>query len=393
MTLKRRLFISNILMTFLPLVAIWAVVLVIALVLYGGRGLDFTMSEAEKEALMADWYTSGKGAVFWVLTMVAAVVLTIGISRLLTRTVIKRVTAALDALAAGARQFSENNLAFRLDYRADDEFRPVCDTFNDMAARLEAMIRERQRNDDSRWELIAGISHDLRTPLTAIKVGIDGITSGVAATDEQRAKYAAIIARKTVDLERIIDQLFLFSKLDLNEFTADTRVVNAAALVDDCVDELAGEYAQRGLVITAGDVPNDIAVSVDPGLFRRVILNVLENAVKYKTAAVGRLSIDCAVSDTRDDSGISNSDGTTNVDGTVEFRFTDDGPGVAPEALDKLFDVFYRADPSRAKQGSGLGLAISAKIVAKMGGTIRAELPAAGGLAIVIALPLVGSKG
>ena len=105
-----------------------------------------------------------------------------------------------------------------------------------------------------------------------------------------------------------------------------------------------------------------------------MIINILENAVKYKTAEVGHVTITCAEPAENNE---------------VEIRLADDGPGVPPASLEKLFDVFYRADPSRNKKGSGLGLAISAKIIAKMGGTIRAELPASGGLAIVIVLPLI----
>jgi signal transduction histidine kinase len=84
-------------------------------------------------------------------------------------------------LASGVRQIGENNLGFCLDYQADDEFRAVCDTFNKTASQLEAMVKERQKNENNRKELIAGISHDLRTPLAAIKLSIDGIKSGVAA--------------------------------------------------------------------------------------------------------------------------------------------------------------------------------------------------------------------
>jgi signal transduction histidine kinase len=113
-------------------------------------------------------------------------------------------------------------------------------------------------------------------------------------------------------------------------------------------------------------------VNADYLQLRTVIINILENSVKYKTADNGTLRVNCGV-----------------IGDTVEITLTDDGPGVPPEALDKLFDVFYRADPSRnnEKKGSGLGLAIAEKTIRHMGGTIHAELPVQGGLAIVIRLP------
>ncbi|GHU77116.1 hypothetical protein FACS189461_5340 [Spirochaetia bacterium] len=370
MTLKRRLFISNILMLVLPFVLVWALGLCIGIVLFGIHGWNFDTAETWPK--VEYWYRGGRGIIISLIMMALAVAVTAAINRILAQKIITHVMKPLDALSSGARQFSENNLSFRLDYHDDDEFRPVCDTFNDMAARLE-------KNESNRRELIAGISHDLRTPLTSIKVSIDGIKSGVAGTAEQRKKYVEIIENKTGDLEHIINQLFLFSKLDIGEFQAETRRVNCGTMLEDCIEELSGEYERRGLVLVTQELPCDTYISIDPILFRRVIVNIFENAVKYKIAEQGRLFIGCI-----------------KTESSVEIRLADNGPGVPVESLEKLFDVFYRADRSRnntarhgERTGSGLGLAISAKIIAKLGGTIHAELPAAGGLAIVIRLPLI----
>ncbi|GHU26161.1 hypothetical protein FACS1894172_14690 [Spirochaetia bacterium] len=371
MTLKRRVFISNILMIVLPVLLFWALMVGISGTVLVINGVSFGSGVAEKIEFLENWHSSGLGIVFTGITMAIVIILTLTVNQLLTRNIIKRIMKPLDTLAAGARQFSENNLAFRLDYRAEDEFRPVCDTFNEMAARLE-------KNENSRKELIAGISHDLRSPLISIKMSVDGIKSGVAATSEQREKYLGIIENKTADLEHIIDQLFLFSKLDISppeggaEFTTETQTVQCDAIIEDCIVELSDEYERRGLTLIARELPENMPISIDPLLFRRVVVNIFENAVKYKTAEKGEIRLEAA-----------------QKAGMAEITFTDNGPGVSPESLEKLFDVFYRADPSRNKKGSGLGLAISAKIIAKMGGSIRAELPEAGGLAIVIRLPLV----
>ncbi|GMO60795.1 MAG: hypothetical protein Ta2G_20620 [Termitinemataceae bacterium] len=365
MTLKRRLFISNILMIVLPLVLMWILMLFIGIVIYGVDGLYFDMPEGERKQMFDHWQRSGR--LISALMMSIAIAITVVVNQLLTRNIIKRIMKPLDTLISAARQFSKNNLSFRLDYHANDEFSQVCDTFNKMAQRLE-------KNENNRRELIAGISHDLRTPLTSIKMSIDGIKSGVAATPQQQKKYVEIIENKTADLEHIINQLFLFSKLDLDEFTAQTQVVNCAVMIEDCIDELSLEYERRGLTVAAKKMPPDMYINIDPVLFRRVIINIFENAVKYKTAEKGHIIITCMEkSETKN----------------AKIILADDGPGVHPESLDKLFDVFYRADLSRNKTGSGLGLAISAKIIAKMRGVIHAELPSSGGLAIVIQLPLV----
>jgi signal transduction histidine kinase len=208
-------------------------------------------------------------------------------------------------------------------------------------------------------------------------LSIDGIKSGVAATAEQREKYLGIIENKTVDLEHIIDQLFLFSKLDMDEFPINTQIINCSAMIEDCIGELSCEYERRGLAIVARVLPEHIHIDIDPILFSRVIVNIFENSVKYKTVETGHLFISCAEIE---------GGGTK----SVAITLADDGPGVPPENLEKLFEVFYRADESRHdphKKGSGLGLAISARIIAKMGGIIHAELPATGGLSIVISFP------
>jgi signal transduction histidine kinase len=233
------------------------------------------------------------------------------------------------------------------------------------------MIAERQKDEDSRRELIAGISHDLRTPLTSIRAYLEGIETGVASSREQQEKYFSIIKNKTNDLEHIINQLFLFSKLDLNDLPLNFKSLDAGPLVTDMIAELSDEYAKRGLMIEPGETTRNIYVYLDPVLFQTVIVNVLENSVKYKDADQGRLTVSCIP-----------------ASGGIEIYLTDDGPGVPKEVLEKLFDVFYRADPSRNSRGNGLGLAISQKIVKRMGGTIRAEAPPAGrGLSIVIFLP------
>ncbi|MDR0877889.1 MAG: HAMP domain-containing histidine kinase, partial [Treponema sp.] len=345
MTIKRRLFISNILMFVLPPMLIWIVSFGIGIFVFGIPGMGFYRSHADQQRIMESILTTDRGIAVAAIMFTLMIFSIAAVNLVLTRNLIKRIMAPLDTLASGVRQIGGNNLSFRLDYRSDDEFRPVCDTFNEMASQLETMIKERQKNEDNRRELIAGISHDLRTPLTSIKMGINGIKTGVAASAEQREKYFGIIENKSDDLEHIIDQLFLFSKLDMDEFTAQTQTVDCGSMLEDCIEELSDEYEKRGLALAAGVLPQDIHISIDPVLFRRVIVNILENAVKYKTAEKGRMLITAAQ---KMKSG---------EESSVEICLADDGPGVNPESLEKLFDVFYRADPSRKKKGSGLGLA------------------------------------
>ncbi|GHU61912.1 hypothetical protein FACS189445_4400 [Spirochaetia bacterium] len=245
---------------------------------------------------------------------------------------------------------------------------------------VRQITKEHEKYENNRRELIAGISHDLRTPLTSIKAYLEGIETGVASTPEKQHTYFATIKSKTNDLEHIINQLFLFSKLDIGEYPMNIQKIDLGRTLTEMLGELADEYGRRRLVIIQDDVPSrgeTIFVNADYLQLRNVIINILENSVKYKNTEKGVITVSYSVSGS-----------------TAEITLTDDGPGVPPEAVDKLFDVFYRTDPARnnEKKGSGLGLAIAEKTIRRMGGTIHAELPKTGGLSIVITLPLVGNK-
>jgi signal transduction histidine kinase len=243
---------------------------------------------------------------------------------------------------------------------------------------VKQVMNEYEKYENNRRELIAGISHDLRTPLTSIKAYLEGIETGVASTPEKQEKYFATIKTKTSDLEHIINQLFLFSKLDIGEYPMNLQKIDLGRTLADMLGELADEYGRRGLAITQGQNVESVFVHADYIELRNVIINILENSVKYKNAEQGVLAVNCSVSGSM-----------------AAIALTDNGPGVPPDALDKLFDVFYRADPARnnEKKGSGLGLAIADKTIRRMGGAIHAELPKNGGLSIVIQLPIIQDKG
>jgi signal transduction histidine kinase len=310
----------------------------------------------------------GAGIVM-VLVMAGIILIT---NRTLTRRVAKSITAPLDTLAYGVKEIHDGNLSFRLGYLGKDEFSAVCGDFNQMAERLEYLETTRQRDEETRRELIAGISHDLRTPLTAIKAYLEGIEKGVAETPEQRERYFGIIGNKVDDLEHIIEQLFLFSKLDADSFPVNPEITNLEALVQKVLEDMGEDYLLRGLRIVLESFAPDVSAYADPVLLRGVIANILENSARYKTKETGTVSVSLQ-----------------HMERYAILRITDDGPGVPEDALHKLFDVFYRADPSRSAIGNGLGLAISAKATERMGGRIHAELPPDGGLAIVLRLPRI----
>ena len=344
-----------------------------------GRSLSLTRLHADgHEVLISLLGTPGEhlsGGLRLAVALSALLVLTAIVcsilltNRFLTRFVFRRIQGPLELLAAGARRIGEGDLDYRISYEQPDEFAPVCTAFNEMAERLKASVERTRRDEESRKELLAGISHDLRSPLTSIQAYVEGLLDGVARTDEARVRYLHTIHAKAADIDRLVSQLFLYSKLELEGFPVACGPLRLDRFLSDLTAELSADYQAQGLELVADPLPA-VTVSADPSQLRRVITNVLDNCAKYKVKDVGRVSISL------DTGGL--------------LTLSDDGPGVSEEALPKLFDVFYRSDPARKNPagGSGLGLAIAARAVQRMGGTIRASHAPAGGLAIEITLPL-----
>jgi signal transduction histidine kinase len=394
MTIKKRLFFSNT-GVFLAAVLAFGLAALIMLALVDDFDGEYTpfdirqhkwdkMDTAEKERFMAVWTrlkemeASEPGILATIRAEIVLFLFSGGLVVFSIANVVmawhlsKSITGPLEPLWEGVRQIHEHNLAYRIDYRNDDEFRPVCEAFNNMVAELEESTTRRQKDEASRRTVFAGISHDLGTPLTSIKAYLEGLETGVASTPEMRDKYLTKIKNKTADMEHILGQLFLFSKLDMDELPLAMRRVDISLALSEMIEEAIPEYALRGLTVCLAENHKNIFVLADTIWLRNVVINILENSVRYKTKNQGTVEITVSL-----------------VDNTAVLRFTDDGPGVPAEALPKLFDVFYRADPSRSKKGSGLGLAISAKIIGRMHGTIHAELPSSGGLSVIIHLPIL----
>jgi len=411
MTIKRRLFISNILMIILPIILTAVMFFALYFIFVGVSGINplsvrqglsivdpyrggivlrsenYTPIASDISVYQAD--TGGYIVVLpddlsvlvaynqmpysvpamMFLFLLLIVFLT---NRALTKLISGRIMTSIETLVNGVREISDGNLAYRINYNSGDEFDAVCADFNEMAFRLSDMVRQRQIDESNRKELIAGISHDLKTPLTSIKGHVEGLRKGIASTPEMREKYLGIIQSKAEDMEYIISQLFLFSKMDIGEFPFNLEVVDIGDELDEMIAVFADEYRERGLAISLEEKTQGVFVSIDTVQFRNVVQNILDNSAKYGGKENARAEIYCR--------GNENS---------VSITIKDNGPGVSEEMLKKMFEVFYRSDISRNNpgKGSGLGLAISSKIAERLNGSITAENARGGGLSVIITLP------
>lgn len=285
----------------------------------------------------------------------------------------RKIARPLNELRTAANHVAHGDLDYQIHYDEINEFGTVCEAFNDMQVHLKASIEENVLQEQSRRELFAGISHDLRTPLTAIRGYVKGIQDGVANTPEKQAKYMDTILTKTHEMEKLVERLFLYSKLDIGSESFVFAPVAADAYLEGFIEVVRTDMAQKGLSLAfnpGADVGAEIKVDCDQ--MYRVFTNILDNSAKYKTSDSGKVTVSTQLSEDM-----------------YIVTFADDGPGVPDATLSRLFDTFYRADPARTatSRGSGLGLSIARKIVSAHGGHISAAN--GDGLIVTIALPFV----
>ncbi len=304
---------------------------------------------------------------------IVAALIVVSVSALFSRITSRVILVPLKELETAANHIAEGDLDYKISYDSDNEFESVKDAFNEMQVKLKELVYENLKQEQSKKELIAGISHDLRTPLTSIKGYVRGMQDGVASTPEKLYRYLDTISAKTTEMEVMIDKLLEFSKIDAGEVYLRLERVDMTEFLRGYLRTVSEDMRQRGLEVTYSprDLDSKSSVLVDFDEMSRVFSNILENSAKYRTKERGHATID-----------------SYQMNDSYMIEISDDGPGVPKEQLDRVFDTFYRGDPSRASniKGSGLGLAIADRIIKAHGGEIFAEMRDR--FTIVIRLPL-----
>lgn len=281
-------------------------------------------------------------------------------SALLTVWMSRRILRPIRQLRQAAEQIKEGHLDHPVDMRGKDELAQLGHAFEEMRRRLHESVRERLKIEENRKQLIANLSHDLKTPITAIMGYVEGMLDGVAATPERMEKYAKTIRRHAMDLDRLIDELFLYSKLDLNRVPFRFVEFDLLEYVDGITEELKLQMENRGIRLEVERPDGPVWVQADPEQLKRVFSNVIGNSIKYMDKEEKRILLRMA---------------PDKEAGMVRIEIYDNGAGIDGRDLPHVFDRFYRAETSRHKDngGNGLGLAIASQIVEAHGGIIRAE--------------------
>lgn len=301
-----------------------------------------------------------------VFTFVAAIIV---ISLITSKTII----GPIEKITEGANEIAKGNLDYEIDYQSANELGQLTRSFNDMRLRVKESIESKNRADQQQKEMIAGIAHDLRTPLTSIKGYLEGIRDGVADTPEKQNRYLETIYDSAVSMEKMLNDLLTLSKLELGNITLNQEKVKISDFTSFAY-EIGEELKKSDFEFTIkNNTKTDPVLLIDTDRFARVVDNIISNSIKYRRKNV-RGKIELIISE---------------YDHSVIFEIADNGMGVDKESLTRIFDTLYRADKARSNvsDGSGLGLAVCRQIVELHGGMIWAQTNAENGLSIFISLP------
>ena len=270
----------------------------------------------------------------------------------------RSIATPLVKLKKATQNIKEGNLDFVLDVEGNDEFSQLCQDFEEMRRRLKESTEEKNLIEKENKELISNISHDLKTPITAVKGYVEGIMDGVADTPEKMDRYVRTIYNKTNEMDHLINELTFYSKIDTNRIPYTFSKLNVEDYFSDCAEEVGLELETKGIeLVYANYVENDVVVIADGEQIRRVIHNIIGNAIKYMDKKRGIIQI--RVKDVGD---------------FIQVEIEDNGKGIGAKDLPYIFDRFYRTDISRnsSKGGSGIGLSIVKKILEDHGGKVWA---------------------
>lgn len=317
----------------------------------GTEGSIFVVTDVNKLIPQLESSIIQCGVAFILIIFLTAIILTFWIYRSVLR--------PLRTLQVATNKIKCGNLDFSVQPEKHDEIGALCEDFEEMRRRIKELIEVRMQYETDTKELISNISHDLKTPLTAIKGYAEGIMDGVADTPEKQEKYLRTIYTKAVDMTSLVDELSFYSKIDCNTIPYNFAKICVDQYFTDCIEELSLDLEVKNIDVAYFNYADDnVRIIADPEQLKRVVNNIIGNAVKYIDKKKGIINV--RINDLGE---------------FVRIELEDNGQGIAEKDVPNIFDRFYRTDASRnsSKGGTGLGLAIAKKIIEDHGGSIWAS--------------------
>lgn len=291
------------------------------------------------------------------LIFIAFILLTNGI---LTYFMTKNIINPLKSLQKATNEIAIGNFNFPVKFNLKDEIGELFESFEMMRIQLKESRGLKQQYEKNRKELISNISHDLKTPITSIKGYVEGIMDGIPDTPEKMEKYIKTIYKNACEMDRLIDDLFLFSKLDINQLPFDFEEINIHKYLEDCIEEMSFDLAEKNIKLSYESLCNfpGKLIIADRQRLKRVINNIIGNTEKHMDKEQPKIKLIL----------VEEKEG-------VRIEIRDNGHGIPVEKVSYIFERFYRADyaRNRATGGSGLGLSIAKQIIEAHQGEIWAE--------------------
>lgn len=307
------------------------------------------------------------------MCLLTGLVLAIVISNLLFRIIIRQeLMIPLQKIRTGMNRIRHGDYDYRIEYEENDLMFELYDDFNEMAVETKRFAVKENQIDERRRQLLLSISHDLRSPMTSIIAYVQGLLDGIAQNEQKRRQYLEVIKAKSLEIDRMVNRLFTYAKLDSKEYVLDKQPVDMGEYMRGYVGAIAREYEKKNFRIQL-QVTSSAKIMADSDMLDRICTNLIENAYKYNDKENGSMMITVK-------SGHYH----------VKISFADNGPGVGEDEISNLWDVFYRTDHARKNPGesNGIGLAIVKKAVEMMEGKVEAKNGKSGGLTIMIRIPI-----
>lgn len=284
--------------------------------------------------------------------------------------IFRMIARRLKALEDLASRVAAGRFDARVADTGSDEIGRLGARLNEMTERLETARRDQEAGDQVRRQLLADISHELATPLTAIRMQAETmLDSTVPLTTEERVAYLTGVLEESDRMNRLLQDLLDLARLEAGAAALEIEALDVTSLVRHIVERFGPRYEALGLQLkwTGSEAP--IMVSADGRRLEQVVENLLMNGLRHvSSGGTVRVSVD-------------------SLGGQCRLVVADNGPGLPAAERERIFDRFYRADTSRSTPGSGLGLAIVREIARRLGGDVHAEA-AGGGTSFIVRLPL-----
>lgn len=276
------------------------------------------------------------------------------VSLIFTYVVAKNITSSIERLALGAQNLAEGDLATRLDASSSDEVGELAGVMNTMAEELDNAFRRQRELQQARKDLIASVSHDLRTPLASMRAMVEAISDGVVSDEKTIQSYCSNIRSEVEHLSTLIDDLFELSRLDSGTLELQLQPSSVEEMLSSVLQSMKAQAEGQTLTLSQPLDGGIEPVMADPHKIQRVLYNLVQNAIRH-TPPDGTISLE-----------------VQDVGQEVQIDVVDSGQGIVQDDRDKVFDRFYRGEKSRSREfgGAGLGLAIAKGIVEAHGGRI-----------------------